>query len=104
MRTTVTRESAPERFEISVDGVAAGSTAFVDRDGRRIFPHTEIGEDFGGQGLAGQLVEEALTATREEGLTIVAVCPYVAKWLGKHPEFEDVTAKPTPEDLAVIGS
>ena len=102
MSTTVTRQSSPDRFEIAVDGAVAGFTEFVDRGERRIFPHTEIGEEFGGQGLAGTVVEEALRATREEGLTIVAVCPYVKKWLGKHPEYDDVTANPTPEDLAAL--
>ena len=33
-------------------------------------------------------------ATREEGLTVVPVCPYVKKWLTKHPEHEDITAAP----------
>lgn len=102
MSTSVTRETGPDRFEITTDGTVAGFTQFLDRDGRRIFFHTEIGEEFGGQGLAGIVVEQAVTATREEGLTVVPVCPYVAKWLTKHPEHEDITSKPTPDDLAAI--
>lgn len=102
MSTSVSRQSGPDRFEITAEGSMAGFTQFLDRDGRRIFFHTEIGEEFGGRGLAGIVVEEAITATREEGLTVVPVCPYVAKWLTKHPEHEDITSKPTPDDLAAL--
>lgn len=104
MSTSVTRESNPDRFEITSDGAVAGFAQFLDRDGRRIFFHTEVGEEFGGQGLGGIVVGEAIDATREEGLTVVPVCPYVKKWLTKHPEHEDITAKPTPDDLAAVGA
>lgn len=102
MSTSVTRQSDPDRFEITSDDAVAGFTQFLDRGDRRVFFHTEIGEEFGGQGLAAIVVEQAVAATREEGLTIVPVCPYVAKWLTKHPEHEDATSKPTPDDLAAI--
>ena len=108
---TVTQKSDPDRFEIAVEGEGggqqvAGHAAYVDHevDGerRRVFHHTEIGEEFGGQGLAGIVVDEAIKATREEGLTVVAVCPYVKKWLTKHPEHADISEAPTPADLAAI--
>lgn len=102
MSTSVSRQSGPDRFEITAEGSVAGFTQFLDRGERRIFFHTEIGEEFGGRGLAGIVVEEAVAATREEGLTIVPVCPYVAKWLTKHSEHEDITSKPTPDDLAAL--
>ncbi|MGN7248802.1 GNAT family N-acetyltransferase [Janibacter anophelis] len=102
MSTSVSRQSDPERFEITSEGEVAGFAQFVDHDGRRVFFHTEIGEEFGGQGLAGIVVEEAIKSTREEGLTVVAVCPYVKKWLTKHPEHADISEAPTPADLAAI--
>lgn len=102
MSTSVSRQDSPDRFEITVEEGVAGFTQFLDRGERRIFFHTEIGEEFGGRGLAGTVVEEAVTATRAEGKTVVPVCPYVKKWLTKHPEHEDVTSKPTPDDLAAV--
>ena len=53
MSASVSRETGPDRFEVSSDGAVAGFAQFVDHDGRRVFFHTEIGEEFGGQGLAG---------------------------------------------------
>jgi predicted GNAT family acetyltransferase len=104
MSASVSRESNPDRFEVTSGDAVAGFAQFVDHDGRRVFFHTEIGEEFGGQGLAGIVVEEAVKATREEGLTLVAVCPYVKKWLTKHPEHDDITSPVTPADLAAINA
>ena len=94
--TTVSQES--DRFSISVDGQKVGFTEYVDRDGQRIFPHTEVLDEFGGRGLATILIDEALQATRDAGLRIVAVCPMVAGYVGKHPEYADM-ADPVDADV-----
>ncbi len=59
---TVQRVDAKHRYEVLVDGGAAGLTAYRDRDEQRVrvFHHTEIDEAFAGQGLASHLVQQAL--------------------------------------------
>lgn len=86
---TVTAE--PGRFTIAVDGRTVGLADYVDRGGRRIFPHTEIEPAFEGRGLGTILVAEALRATKEEGLRIVPTCSMVAHYVDKHPEYADLT-------------
>ncbi|MFF2136341.1 GNAT family N-acetyltransferase [Streptomyces sp. NPDC058193] len=90
---------ARHRYEILVDDVSAGFTAYRDRDGQRVFFHTEIDDAFAGRGLASVLVEQALTHVRSSGMRIVPVCPYVAKFLKKHDEFADLTDPVTPDVL-----
>ncbi|MEU1214557.1 GNAT family N-acetyltransferase [Streptomyces sp. NPDC005791] len=90
---------ARHRYEILVGEVSAGFTAYRDRDGQRVFFHTEIDDAFAGQGLASVLVQEALTHVRASGKRLVPVCPYVAKFLKKHEEFADITDPVTPEVL-----
>ncbi|GAA2219588.1 GNAT family N-acetyltransferase [Streptomyces nogalater] len=96
---TVERVDDRHRYEILVDGKRAGLTAFRDRGEQRVFFHTEVDPAFAGQGLAAQLVREALTDVREAGKRIVPVCPYVAKYLAGHEGFEDITDPVTPEVL-----
>lgn len=86
--TTVNQES--DRFTICVDGQTVGFTEYADRDGQRVFPHTEVDDAFEGRGLATILIGEALQATRDAGLRIVGVCPMIAAYLDKHSEFADV--------------
>ncbi|BBY27254.1 GNAT family N-acetyltransferase [Mycolicibacterium sediminis] len=86
---TVTEE--PGRFTIAVEGRTVGLADYHDRDGRRIFPHTEVDTAYEGRGLGTILVAEALKATKAEGLRIVPSCSMVAHYIEKHPEYADVT-------------
>jgi predicted GNAT family acetyltransferase len=45
------------------------------------------------------LVQAALEDVRESGKRIVPVCPYVAKFLKRHAEFDDITDPATPDVL-----
>lgn len=85
--TTVTQQS--DRYTISVDGNEVGKAEFVDRDGRRVFTHTEVDDNYEGRGLATILIGEALQQTRDAGIPIVAECPMVADYISKHDEFKD---------------
>ncbi|MGW0548207.1 GNAT family N-acetyltransferase [Streptomyces altiplanensis] len=96
---TVERNDAGHRYEILLDGTAAGLTAYRDRGDQRVFCHTEIDDAFAGRGLASHLVRQALTDVRASGKRIVPVCPYVAKYLQKHDEFSDITDSVTPDVL-----
>ena len=76
---------AEERYEIHVGDVLAGYTEFEpDARGRLVFPHTVIDPAFRGRGLAGVLVEGAMTDAAARGETVVPVCPVVAGWLRKN--------------------
>ncbi|MBI3689274.1 MAG: N-acetyltransferase [Mycolicibacterium aromaticivorans] len=86
-----------DQFTIAVDGKQVGVADYVDHDGQRMFHHTEVENAFEGRGLASIMVGEALAATRDAGLRIVAVCPMVAKYIEKHPEFADVTDPATAD-------
>jgi uncharacterized protein len=102
MRSEVTRKSGPDRFEIAAEGEPAGHTRFVDVEGRRVFFHTEVDPVHSGKGLAVTLVRAALEATRAEGLRIVAVCPFVKKYVSRHDEWAELVDPVTPTALAAI--
>ncbi|MEH3139517.1 MAG: GNAT family N-acetyltransferase [Mycobacterium kyogaense] len=82
-----------DRFTISVDGRQVGLADFYDRDGARVFPHTEVDPRYQGRGLATILVREALTATRAAGLRVVPQCWMVAEFIEKNPDFADMTGE-----------
>ncbi|PRY59900.1 hypothetical protein B0I28_103374 [Glycomyces artemisiae] len=95
----VRRVDAERRYEIAVDGARAGLTAYRDRGGQRIFYHTEVDKSFARKGLASTLVEQALLDAREAGMRIVPVCPYVARFVKRHPEFAEAVDRPSPQVL-----
>lgn len=53
--------------------------------------HTEVDDAHQGRGIAGELVRAALDHARAEGRRVVPSCPYVARWLTRHPgDYDDV--------------
>lgn len=100
----VARSTSREAFAVTLpDGEVAGHAEFRERDGDRIFHHTEVDEQYGGRGLGTALVRGAVEATRGEGVMIVAVCPMVKAFLEKNEsEFAGAHRKPTPDDLAFL--
>ena len=80
------------QYETTVDGYVA--FAAYDLDGQRItFTHTEVPDALGGRGIAGAIAKFALDDARARNLTVVAKCPFISRWLEKHPEYEDLLAK-----------
>jgi len=84
-RVTVTRNDEKGRYELHVDNVLAGYTEFViDSQGRLVFPHTVIDHAYRGRGLAGVVVERAMTDVAARGETVVPRCPVVRKYLREY--------------------
>ncbi|MEV6771645.1 GNAT family N-acetyltransferase [Nocardia sp. NPDC051030] len=101
---TEVTDTVPRFFRISVDGERAGLTSYVDHNNQRIFFHTEIDDRFAGRGLAGRLIAAALTETRAAGKRIVPICPFVAAYVQKHHDFDDILDPVTPESKAAVES
>ena len=83
--TTVRDDRPQERFVFEKDG-EVGELAY-EIDGARLFLlHTEVADALRGQGVAGQLVNAAVSRAIGDGLTVVPWCPYARQWLREHPD------------------
>ena len=83
------------------DPSAAGAAAAAAA-AQRIFYHTVVFDEFGGRGLAGILTRTALGTSVETGHRIVAVCPYVKKWLTTHHDFDDAADPANSDHLKAL--
>jgi predicted GNAT family acetyltransferase len=91
MELLVTENPDKHRFEIHADGALAGFAMYrVVQPQEYAFTHTEIGPDFGGQGLGARLVGDTLDGLRTRGISVLPYCPFVKGYLIKHPEYVDV--------------
>lgn len=103
---TVRHNAERERFEILDSGRVIGKAVYKAYDGgsspQRIFYHTVVNEEYGGQGLAGQLATVALDETAAAGIAIVPVCPFIKKFLTKHPEYAENVAAVKPAHLEFL--
>jgi len=94
-QVTVSDNPSESRFEVRVDGTLAGFVVYEKHAGAVVLVHTEVFEEYEGQGLAGQLARTALDAVRAADGKIVPLCPYIRAYVRKHaPEYDDLLRAP----------
>jgi uncharacterized protein len=81
-----------ERYEIVVDGELAGFVQYRDRDGALDLVHTEVLPAFEGRGIAGRIAQFALEDARRQGRRVVPSCSYIARYIERRPELQDLVA------------
>ena len=85
--TPIVHNAAEHRFEIDTNGQLS-VLEYVFKNHRIFLKHTEVALPLRGQGLGTKLAHEAFEYTRRNGLTAVAVCPFVKKYVESHPEYQ----------------
>jgi uncharacterized protein len=79
------------RFELAVDGRTAFSQYKLG-PGTITFLHTEVPKELEGHGIGSRLAQGELEMARASGLKVVAKCPFIAAYIRKHAEFQDLLA------------
>ena len=77
------------RFELSQDGATAFAEYRVG-DGDMLLPHTVVPEALGGHGIGGLLAQAALGYARQHGLKVKPTCSFIAAYITRHPDWQDV--------------
>lgn len=77
------------RYEAVVDGQLSICT-YELAGSRMILTHTVVPPALRGRGIAEQLVRAALTDARAAGHRVVPACSYVARFIERHREFQDL--------------
>ena len=90
-------EPAEGAYVVDVDGERAGKAEYLVRDGRRVFVHTEVDDRFSGMGLGSRLARFALDDVRESDGKAVPLCPFIAAYISRHPEYEDLVDREMTE-------
>jgi predicted GNAT family acetyltransferase len=81
--------TAQHRFELDADGGTAVMYYRLE-PGVITLMNTEVPPELGGQGIGSALVRGVLDLLRARGLKVVAKCPFVAAYMGRHPEYNDL--------------
>lgn len=100
MAPQVTDNPPQSRFEIHEGEDLAGFAQYHAYKDEMAFLHTEIGQRFGGRGLAGRLINGALDSARERGLKVLPYCPFVRGWITRHPDYVELVPQ---QDRARFG-
>jgi hypothetical protein len=85
----VVMNAATHRFEATL-GDAVAFAEYELEPGAIRLPHTVVPPAFEGRGVGSGLARAALGYARDHGLMVRPACPFIAGYIGKHPEVQDL--------------
>ena len=88
------------RFEVRLgDDVAFAEYRL--KPGQIVLPHTVVPPAFEGKGVASALARAAFGYARDHGLTVIPTCVFMAGWVKKHPEVQDLVDPSCRAELGI---
>ncbi|MFF6872394.1 GNAT family N-acetyltransferase [Streptomyces sp. NPDC090109] len=92
-------DRAKGRLEAFEEDASVGVVVYfvLDAEPRALVAvHTVVEPEHEGKGIAGALVRELYATAAREGVPVVPLCSYAAKWAERHPD-----EAPVPPDEVV---
>ncbi|WP_199423076.1 GNAT family N-acetyltransferase [Actinotalea solisilvae] len=80
------------RYVATLRGEEVGASYVREHGDRVTFTHTEVDPDAEGHGIGSTLVRWALDDVRSRGASVDPQCPFVAAYIRRHPEYQDLVA------------
>lgn len=81
-----------KRFELDVDGHTAIIESILAKGDIMFLTHTEVPVALEGKGVGKRIVESALNYIKDHNYKLAPLCPFVAAYLKRHPEWEPILA------------
>ena len=75
------------RFEVRL-GDYFGLIDYLPAGSNIAFTHTEVPKVFEGHGVASKMAQTALDYARDNNRKVIPLCPFVADYIRKHPEYQ----------------
>lgn len=91
MSRAIVHNTQESRFEWEEDGVLS-VLDYQLSGGVLTITHTGVPQAVGGRGIAAELTRAALDTARREGWKVRPVCSYVATYMKRHPDTQDLLA------------
>jgi len=82
-----------QQFQTEIDGQLA-SLEYRLHEGQILLMHTGVPPALGGRGVGSALAEYALNYARTHHLPVKIYCPFVAAYLRRHPDQQDIVVTP----------
>jgi uncharacterized protein len=90
---TVRDNTAASRYELRTEGIIAFIT-YTCEPGVITLVHEEVPKEASGKGIGSALAKGALELIRSRGEKVIPACPFVAVYMLRHKETQDLLADP----------
>lgn len=92
MENKLVHNEVNHQYEFHI-GELVPKIAYI-KSGNKIFlTHTEVPGELEGQGIASDLVKKVLADVQLKELKVVPLCPFIDKYIKRHPEWEFLVFK-----------
>ncbi len=78
-----------KRFELLFEGKTA-FLEYIKAKDNIYLTHTEVPREIEGRGIGSRIILQSLVEVKKSGLTLVPLCPFVAVYLKRHPEWKEL--------------
>lgn len=82
-----------KQYEFHIEGFVPKIEYIINHEENVYLTHTEVPYELGGKGVGTQLVEKTLTDIEDNNMRVVPLCPFVAAYIRKNPEWKRIIAK-----------
>lgn len=89
---TILDNQEKKRFEMKVDNHIA-FVEYIKTNDKFFLTHTEVPTELEGQGIASNMVKQVLEIVEKTELSLIPLCPFVAGYIKKHPEWKKLVFK-----------
>lgn len=86
----VSNDEAQQRYTATLDGESVGIAAYERSGDTIVFTHTVVQPEAEGRGVGSALISHALDDAREQQLSVVPQCGFVAAYIERHPDYQDL--------------
>ena len=81
------------QYEFHIDDKLAKIEYIKSKEGEIYLTHTEVPAGLGGRGVGSQLAEKVLANIESQGLRLVPLCPFVAGFIHKYPDWKRIVMR-----------
>ena len=92
MSLDVQHNQNSHQYSAKVQGDEAVVT-YMEEGDAVVFTHTLVPESMRGQGVGEELVRQAVEEARGRGREVLASCPFVQRFLERHPEYQGAPSR-----------
>lgn len=89
---TLINNKKQKQYEFHIDDFVPKIEYIINHEENVYLTHTEVPYELGGKGIGTQLVVKVLTDIEDNNQRVVPLCPFVASYIRKNPEWKRLVA------------
>ena len=88
----IKEDSEQKKYFVSI-GDKEAKIEYIKSSDKIYLTHTEVADTLTGKGIGSKLIKGVLQKIKEENLTLIPLCPFVAMYIKNHPEWKELVLK-----------